>query len=90
MSKDTWDSVFDPERAAEFKNEGSKVCYWRVSRKRPRLCAASRISFKCYCCFGGVVGWGLGAGVAGLVAGVVVGLTGLVGMLPAAGAGTPD
>ncbi len=49
-----------------------------------------KLSERCRYCFGGVVAGGLVAGAAGLLPGDVPGLTGLAGVLPAAGAGTPD
>ena len=45
---------------------------------------------RCRCYFGGVVAGGFVAGAADLLAGDDAGLTGLVGVLPAAGAATPD
>lgn len=54
------------------------------------LCKYLTALSSCRYCFGGVLAGVFGAGVAGLLDGAVVGLTGLVGVLPAAGAGTPD
>lgn len=56
MSTDTWGSVFDPERAAEFKNEGSRFVTDGFQAKG-RACARPQESLlNVYYCFGGVVG----------------------------------
>src|SRR5450631_4592950 len=66
---------------------------FKERKKRPRLHAflinnlELKLSERCRYCFGGVVAGGLVAGAAGLLG---AGLTGLAGVLPAAGAGTPD